>query len=1578
MQAPGRGAAIRPTCGSLTVSPLGQHAWKRLQSATRRGVVVFVTERATRGQLEELGLGRAEYEQLYTPVQSAPVELGEGWSTRVNPLFQTATSASGGGCSAQPSSRVAALDIPVRDLAVAFEQLLVASTPPAQASPQADPSFADQQRVLEAAQQLAQGCASDEAEAGGVMAEVADDVKLLQGLKRFVNAHTRWNGETGKFYEACYAHQYSVFTDLKSKSRTPGNLDMGNVFEQLKQQCIEPMSLGASAHDAVVAGLRKDRESAALGRFVSPLARYIPFLHKLRGPMVPEPVELAPGLSSTPQRDDRLVMDTTMSWMVETTPEGRVAAMAGLPELPDRVEAFRRLVRQEVASPLQQAVLEHCERALEQVRAAATAPVPAAAAEHLLTEEMVKGGWSLIQGRWFHNGNEVSVAEMPLMAYWATMRRYFSPVVMQDLVELRKEKKRPGERLMIWAARLQKLVDDINNASDGTATSLVVSDMEAVEILFSGLSADAECMAVLEQQRPLLNTIVGADRNVMGMARRLQEAYDTELASLQMRASLASNQVLRISAPAAGAHAKEEQVLAVPTHHGRRDAQQFARKLAKQLTPSELAHYAEAFAAQEQGAGGRGALVHEPRPVAAAAAQLGQDLQDIRQQLAAVPQAIAAAVGGLKQHILQRQQNGPSGRGRPWPCVCPGRPVHQADQVCWAANPSLAPQYYRGPPESAGKELQQAYRAAVKRDVAAGLMKEPSWLGNASKGQPAADKYPTFACRVLGSPECCVPVQDGWTYDSRPAAAGTSWMAAAVKAGQVAADAAAAGAQRPRRVPGAGLDAAVSNGLPAEAVQGSGMRVMFSLSYPRDKDILDSVVEGEPRYAGAAAAAAMQGFEPLSLQRQQLQQGMLWASRGTCVWLTAPYPQCRALIDQVAARDRLVDEAVQQQRAGQQSTAAAMSTGLGRVELRPSGGDVVSTALSEESPLAGRLAAMPADQRQQFLQWQEHEGGLVYFANPSKAAGLTLVLPDGREHVSQLALLDSGCETALIDAACAKGAGMHVEQLPAVVTVVTVDGRQRPITHHVRGVQVVLAAGTAQEVSVKLNFLVVDGLRPLADYIIPTAADHHWGGVGVDRLTRVYTYRPYLASMGDVQQSSVPVRCWRPRVEAGAAAAAPLAAAMGRSAPVKYRISSGGTTGMPPPFKFPPVKEEKDGVSLDDDEEEEYQDGGSQGGDSQEEADACESDGCPGSEGAEAASKPALGRGLAARLGAGAEQRAPLVPPAGGAGVEQGAPPGLPAGGARVEHRVPLVPPVGRAGVGPQGPSQGPQAGLVSSEPPGATHESPAGRVPRRRSHAAAQRKVRQRMAAEAASAAARAAQEHAAVAHPERDLLAVAAADLRHQLSRRATLDRPGGGGRAAPFSPYVAMDELGEQLAAAQRDCGDLLGHVRALEHELDDARRQLSEANKAHALEVQRLRRERDASQQSLASLRQQLQQVQGLAEQLAGAAGLVAPEEPAVQSARRLPVAARWREASPESLAVLPVDEGQRRQRDGKRPRLCSAVQSPVRRVARAVAVASLGVVGGMMSRLVPGQGRRVRQQQQSAVVQQQPAGLLLRV
>jgi hypothetical protein len=274
------------------------------------------------------------------------------------------------------------------------------------------------------------------------------------------------------------------------------------------------------------------------------------------------------------------------------------------------------------------------------------------------------------------------------------------------------------------------------------------------------------------------------------------------------------------------------------------------------------------------------------------------------------------------------------------------------------------------------------------------------------------------------------------------------------------------------------------------------------------------------------------------------------------VWVQMQLPRDNALLQQVSRREALTAQAlvstaapVREEGKGQ---AAAPASARGQLNSKwwpyVGGGATpaeaveqgVSQALTDESELAGTVAAMPVLDRHTFLDWQRNEGGLSFFKNLSKATGASLVSPDGREFLPNRFMIDTGADVPVMDLDYGRSLGLTPRSHAETPLMRMADGEMRRADAVFDGVTVVLAKGTPHESRCIVHFLAVKGLVHLAEVLFPAIMDHQFGGVGVDRYRRVYKYRPKLADGDDVTIGEVPVECWR-YSEAAAGSAAAIA-----------------------------------------------------------------------------------------------------------------------------------------------------------------------------------------------------------------------------------------------------------------------------------------------------------------------------------------------------------------------------------------------------------------------------------------------------
>ena len=396
-----------------------------------------------------------------------------------------------------------------------------------------------------------------------------------------------------------------------------------------------------------------------------------------------------------------------------------------------------------------------------------------------------------------------------------------------------------------------------------------------------------------------------------------------------------------------------------------------------------------------------------------------------------------------------------------------------------------------------------------------------------------------------------MPTQEGWRFGQRPAASGTSWLAGAQAAEEqynragVAAAATRQGKQGQREGP-----TEAPKGRQAGRVQ-----LSVPLRWGRDSDVVEELAarQGGQRGVGAVeagtAAPAMISFQSKSALEREGQLVREWGDGRLIVWAQMELPRDLELLQQLSRREAVVADTLLRAGRAEAGDAAGAGSGVaavgaGREAVSRSGeaveGEqssscdsvatepVVSAALAQESPLAEKVAAMPAKDREEYLSWQRHEGGLVFFENTSKAAGANLVTRDGRSFLPSRFMLDTGADVPLMDLEYGKGMGLVPERMERGPLMRMADGQLRRAEYRFKEVKVVLAMGTPQEVGWSVNFLAVEGLKHLADALYPAMLDHQFGGAGVDRVSRVYRYRPKLGEGDKEVTGEIPVRCWRP------------------------------------------------------------------------------------------------------------------------------------------------------------------------------------------------------------------------------------------------------------------------------------------------------------------------------------------------------------------------------------------------------------------------------------------------------------------
>lgn len=493
----------------------------------------------------------------------------------------------------------------------------------------------------------------------------------------------------------------------------------------------------------------------------------------------------------------------------------------------------------------------------------------------------------------------------------------------------------------------------------------------------------------------------------------------------------------------------------------------------------------------------------------------------------------------------QQQQQLPAGALREpaaVPCEC-ANPRHHADQVCYTSNPWHCQQAQKpGPPPGTldyATHLRHCQRlglqptrqpmargAAVLALQQQGQVEEPYEQG----AQQLLEFYP-FCGSLGGASDAtlagCVPDQEGWHFNncsSGPAPSQVQVAAAVGTRGSSSRGGVAGGSRTPSSQGVVGASSWRAAGR--ERLGGEdGVEVEVCLMVGRDDDILAELwergrqVPGEVSVA-AAAAGQLRSFLPRG-QQVALQQALQWTEGKVLAKTSMLWPRDQDLLDELRARTAVVGRIAREQQQAQEQQ-----------QQQPEQGATAAAAVSCNQPVG--LA------EEQYREWQQNEGGLVYFVNGRAEQGVGFSLPDGRFFLPRQVLYDTGCEPPIMSEVYGVSMGLRPESLPEPRFLIRADGKLATIDRQFRGISVVLARNTPHQVAFTLNFLCMPHSEKLYQATFPTVLDHKVGGLGVDRVDKVYRYRPGYAASGDkATVASIPVRCWRSECsQAGAAAAA--------------------------------------------------------------------------------------------------------------------------------------------------------------------------------------------------------------------------------------------------------------------------------------------------------------------------------------------------------------------------------------------------------------------------------------------------------
>ena len=892
-----------------------------------------------------------------------------------------------------------------------------------------------------------------------------------------------WHGNQGIDFLTFKGRMETDLAELRGKDR--------NALAQLDRikSRIAPMTPGMQAHEDVVRLLVGAVECGLRGEVVAVEPLMVPSLEYLLGGQVwgaaPLSASTASAAGTTTAEDALLALQVGMLWQAferDGVAQGASSPKGGVPDPSKGSEREEALLQDLLQLGGQQQLLVAARKLpgaeqlvdmlahLVRKLSPTTAGGDAHGWRHVVgqgdTAQYVHEQWGLCK-----------VADMPVLLYWVIMTRYFGVISVVEVMAIKSMGLRPGEDLVGFATHLTAKAQAVREAHRVNPASADMPEPEVLGVFSKAAESSSVYGLVYRQLLPNVNTWSPQARTALAVARYVQGAWQTEQTSRIEHAKLLAIQ--GIGQAQAGQQRQQPGGGVLLQHAGQRQVSQAVTQMSGRLKENLLRSLL-----QERGASLQPLVQGEV--VAAAAGRAGQ--------------VAAGAHGGLGQH---RMLQGPVGGGRPGlhPCTCADRRHHERAD-CWVANPGRARDWWR--PPLPGDPNYQAYVKGCARDGVP--------VGGVAEGHA-----PAFPAALCVGPEVarCVPEQPGWVPHQRPRASGTQELcgrqhftgSAAEHPGHNPGRTFAVGGGAPV-VAAATRASSSSVARPEPGVAQRCVEAQVVMTLGRDMDMVHTLLARTQEEGcaapglQAAAAAGMFSFGGDAARKAELRQASDWAEGKVTALITLLYPRDKDLLEQLQARNALVHCALR--------------------EVEP---PLVAAAAA--SPLADVVARLPPPLREQYVCWQGREGGLVYFANTSRAEGAALVTPDGRVFLSLRFLVDNACQQGLMAKPFGLAMGLPIVQVPPMQLRMA-SGEVFSVDSQFQGVSVVLAMGTEHEARCVLDFWVIPGLESLADAILPTVADHQFGGAGVDRVLQQYRYRPGYASGACLKVAELPVICHQP------------------------------------------------------------------------------------------------------------------------------------------------------------------------------------------------------------------------------------------------------------------------------------------------------------------------------------------------------------------------------------------------------------------------------------------------------------------
>jgi hypothetical protein len=174
----------------------------------------------------------------------------------------------------------------------------------------------------------------------------------------------------------------------------------------------------------------------------------------------------------------------------------------------------------------------------------------------------------------------------------------------------------------------------------------------------------------------------------------------------------------------------------------------------------------------------------------------------------------------------------------------------------------------------------------------------------------------------------------------------------------------------------------------------------------------------------------------------------------------------------------------------------------------------------------GQVHRASQEDRDRLRKHNSVKGGIPFFVNNLLEEGVSVQTPDGRHHLLQRMMLDTGSDVAIMEEVVAKAIGLSYS--PVDVSLRGVGGCADTVIGMSETTNVVISPTTEWEVSVPVKWLIVSNLHGLASIILGSEQlhPHSCSYIPAERAMR---YLPFLQKHADFYtQRYIPMNAVRP------------------------------------------------------------------------------------------------------------------------------------------------------------------------------------------------------------------------------------------------------------------------------------------------------------------------------------------------------------------------------------------------------------------------------------------------------------------